>query len=148
MEKTIVILISEDDAGHYVLLKHRIRKADIGNEIVRLCDGQEQLDYLYGTGTKPGMDPSNNYVLLLDIRMPKVDGIEVLTQVRNAPRFANLPIAMVTSSDDPENMHRCRELGCDAYIVKPLNEKSIETIRELCNSRFASAELPAQHIRG
>jgi CheY-like chemotaxis protein len=139
MEKSIVILISEDDSGHYVLLKHRLRKAGIDNEIKRLCDGQETLDFLYSKD--PQQEGSNHrYVLLLDIRMPKVDGIEVLRQVRSDPNFENLPIAMVTSSDDPENMRCCRDLGCDAYIVKPLTEDSIETIKELCSPHFASAQ--------
>lgn len=139
MEKNTVILISEDDSGHFLLLKHRIRKAGVSNEIIRLCDGQETLDFLYNTGHAPGMDPNKKYVLLLDIRMPKIDGIEVLRRVRQDDNFADLPIAMVTSSDDPDNKRCCRDLGCNGYVVKPLTDDSIETIKELCNSYCVSA---------
>lgn len=139
MEKDVTILISEDDKGHFVLLKHRLRHAGIQNEIVHFADGQETLDFLNGMGSEPGMDPQRRYLLLLDIRMPKVDGIEVLKTVKQDQRFEDIPVIMVTSSDDPNNIHRCRELGSDGYIVKPLNSNSIETIKNFCNSHHVAS---------
>ena len=139
MEKDVTILISEDDKGHFVLLKHRLRHADIQNEIIHFADGQETLDFLNGNGPETGMDPQKQYLLLLDIRMPKVDGIEVLKTVKQDQRFEDIPVIMVTSSDDPDNIQRCREFGSDAYIVKPLDSNSIETIKNYCDSHHVAS---------
>lgn len=139
MEKETTILISEDDNGHFILLRHRLRHADIDNEIIHFSDGQETLDFLNANGSDSGMSPDKRYLLLLDIRMPKVDGLEVLKALKQDHRFDDIPIIMVTSSDDPDNIHRCTELGSDGYIVKPLDNKSIETIRNYCNSHHIAS---------
>jgi len=119
MVKGVTILISEDDRGHFVLMKHCLRDAGIDNEIVWLCDGQETLDFLFTHDGQPNLPPVDKYILLLDIRMPKIDGIEILADIKKDERLDHLPVVIVTSSDNPDNIRRCRELGCDGYIVKP-----------------------------
>ena len=131
MVKDVIILISEDDRGHFILMKHCLRDAGIDNEIVWLCDGQETLDFLYTHDGQPNLPPVDKYILLLDIRMPKIDGIEILEEIKKDERLDHLPVVIVTSSDNPDNIRRCRDLGCDGYIVKPLDEEAIAMIERL-----------------
>ena len=131
MVKDVTILISEDDRGHFILMKHCLRSAGIDNEIVWLCDGQETLDFLYTHDGQLNLPPADKYILLLDIRMPKIDGIEILADIKKDERLDHLPVVIVTSSDNPDNIRRCRELGCDGYIVKPLDEEAIAMIERL-----------------
>ncbi|KKK94035.1 hypothetical protein LCGC14_2686880, partial [marine sediment metagenome] len=78
MRKEVVIIIAEDDIGHFVLTKRYFRSLGLCNEIMRLADGQEVLDFFYTESGSPRMDPGKQYVLMLDIRMPGIDGVEVL----------------------------------------------------------------------
>ncbi len=131
MVKDVTILISEDDRGHFILMKHCLRNAGIDNEIVWLCDGQETLDFIFTHNGQLNLPSGDKYILLLDIRMPKIDGIEILADIRNDDRLDHLPVVIVTSSDNPDNIRRCRSLGCDGYIVKPLDEQAIAMIEKL-----------------
>jgi len=131
MLKDVTILISEDDRGHFILMKHRLRNAGIDNEIVWLCDGQETMDFLFAREGQVNLQPPGKYILLLDIRMPKIDGIEILAQIRKDRRLNHMPVVVVTSSDNPDNIRRCRSLGCDGYIVKPLDDEAITLIERL-----------------
>ncbi len=131
MVKDVTILISEDDRGHFILMKHYLRNAGIDNEIVWLCDGQETLDFLFTHDGLPNLQQTDKYILLLDIRMPKIDGIEILQEIRQDEGLNHMPVVIVTSSDNPDNIRRCRDMGCDGYIVKPLDEKAIALIERL-----------------
>ncbi len=131
MVKDVTILISEDDRGHFILMKHCLRNAGIDNEIVWLCDGQETLDFLFTHDGQLNLPAVDKYILLLDIRMPKIDGIEILEDIKKDERLDHLPVVIVTSSDNPDNIRRCRDLGCDGYIVKPLDEEAIAMIERL-----------------
>ena len=131
MVKDVTILISEDDRGHFILMKHCLRDAGIDNEIVWLCDGQETLDFLFSHDGQPNLPQADKYILLLDIRMPKIDGIEILEDIKKDERLDHLPVIIVTSSDNPDNIRRCQDLGCDGYIVKPLDEEAIALIERL-----------------
>lgn len=118
----IVILIAEDDDGHAELIIDNLREAGLTNEIIRFRDGQEALDFLTGT---PDMENSRQrgtaYLLLLDIRMPRVDGVEVLRRVKNNPELHKMPVIMLTTTDDPREVKNCYELGCSCYITKPVD---------------------------
>lgn len=131
MVKDITILISEDDRGHFILMKHCLRNAGIDNEIVWLCDGQETLDFIFTHNGQLNLPSDDKHILLLDIRMPKIDGIEILEEIKKDDRLDHLPVVIVTSSDNPDNIRRCRDLGCDGYIVKPLDEEAIALIERL-----------------
>ncbi len=131
MVKDVTILISEDDRGHFILMKHCLRDAGIDNEIVWLCDGQETLDFLFSHDGRLNLPSAEKYILLLDIRMPKIDGIEILADIKKDERLDHLPVVIVTSSDNPDNIRRCQDLGCDGYIVKPLDEEAIAMIERL-----------------
>jgi CheY-like chemotaxis protein len=132
MSQEVVILIAEDDAGHARLIEKNLVRAGLHNSIVRFENGQDILDFLFGHGSGPKRSPDTPYLLLLDIRMPKVDGVEVLRQVKADPEVRKLPVIMLTTTDDPREVARCHALGCSNYIVKPVDyEKFSEAIKHL-----------------
>jgi CheY-like chemotaxis protein len=130
LRKEVVFLIVEDNHGHYTLTEHCLRVAGIDNEIIWLEDGQVTLDYLRGDGhpTKTG----NKYIMLLDIRMPKVDGIEVLGTIKCDEFLRDISVIMLTTSEDQQIARQCYELGCDAHIIKPSGEVLLKAINRVC----------------
>ncbi len=129
----VVILVADDEKGHYVLTKNALRRGGIANDIIWLEDGQETLDFLYGTGNNGHRrNPDKDYVLLLDIRMPKVDGVKVLERIKADDELKNIAVIMVTTSDAQANIDICTRLGCSDYLIKPLDDTLIETVRQVC----------------
>ncbi len=132
MRKEVVILVAEDDEGHAGLIRKNLARAGIVNEILHFRDGQEVLDFLLQKGDGPQRQPEASYVLLLDIRMPKLDGVEVLAQVKADPELRKMPVIMITTTDDPKEVERCHALGCNNYITKPVDYESfVNTVRQL-----------------
>ena len=131
MTKEVIILIADDDIGHARLIEKNLQRAGLHNPIERFENGQEILDYLFRRGAR-ARGPDVSYLLLLDIRMPKVDGIEVLRQIKNDPELKKLPVLMLTTTDDPREVERCHALGCNNYVVKPVDyEKFSDAIKQL-----------------
>ena len=120
MKKEGVILIAEDDEGHFELIKRSLQRAGVCNQILRFADGQETLDFLFVRGDGPKRESDKEYLLLLDIRMPKIDGVEVLGKLKQDPELKKIPVIMLTTTDDPRTVERCHKLGCSVYIVKPV----------------------------
>lgn len=126
------IILAEDDDGHATLVQRNLERAGLVNGFQRLRDGQEALDYLRGEGAFAGQVVKRPVLLLLDIKMPRVDGVEVLRQIRGDARLAMLPVIMLTTTDDPREIERCYQLGCNVYITKPVNYESFaNAIRQL-----------------
>ncbi|MBW8016729.1 MAG: response regulator [Planctomycetes bacterium] len=136
MKKDVVILIAEDDIGHFLLAKRRLRNSGVSSEILHFPDGQLVIDFLNNNCIK---DNDANYLLLLDIRMPKIDGIEILDYVKKHPDLKDIAVVIVTTSDNPMNVLRCRQLKCDGYIVKPLDDTFIDQIYKVMNKAFSMA---------
>lgn len=130
---TIVnILIAEDDSGHADLIRRNLQRAGIVNDITHFSDGQELLDFLFGTAVGPHLEEGRAYVLLLDIRMPKVDGVEALRRIKADGELRKMPVIMITTTDDPREVENCHMLGCNSYITKPVEyEAFINAIRQL-----------------
>jgi len=127
-----IILIAEDDEGHAELIRKNLGRAGIVNRIIHFKDGQEAVDYLFCRGDGPHRVSGDSYVLLLDIRMPKLDGTEVLEQVKADPELRKIPVIMITTTDDPREVERCHALGCSTYITKPIEYDSfVHAIRQL-----------------
>ncbi len=130
MNHDVVILIAEDDEGHFALIKKNLARTGITNEVARFTDGQEVLDFLASQSSKPVK--SKACLLLLDIRLPKVDGTTVLERLKADDLLKRIPVIMLTTTDDPREVDRCHELGCSMYIVKPVEyENFVETIRRI-----------------
>lgn len=132
MNQEVVILIAEDDEGHAGLIRKNLARAGIVNKILHFKDGQQTLDFLMRTGRGPGRESGRSYVLLLDIRMPKLNGAEVLALVKADPELRKIPVIMITTTDDPREVDRCHALGCNNYITKPIEyEDFVYAIRQL-----------------
>ncbi len=130
--REIVILIAEDDAGHARLIEKNLSRAGLHNGIHRFENGQTILDFLFRRGAGPHRRDEVPYLILLDIRMPQVDGIEVLRQVKADAELRRIPVIMLTTTDDPREVDRCHDIGCSSYIVKPVDyDKFAEAITSL-----------------
>lgn len=134
------IVLIEDDDGHATLVERNLRRSGISNSFLRFRDGQEALDYFFGTqddnpaaaANWPARDALGNFVVLLDLRMPRVDGFEVLRRLKAEPATASVPVIVLTTTDDPREIERCYELGCNVYITKPVEyDAFIEAVRRL-----------------
>ena len=132
MTEEVVIIIADDDAGHARLIEKNLGRVGLHNPIQRFENGQEVLDFLFRHGTGIHRRSDSAYLLLLDIRMPKVDGVEVLRQIKDDTTLRKLPVIMLTTTDDPREIERCHSLGCNNYIVKPVDyDKFAEAITQL-----------------
>lgn len=132
MNKEVVILLAEDDSGHASLIKRNLARAGLNNRIIHFKDGQETLDFLFRRSPDENRLPRTSYLLLLDIRMPKVDGLSVLQQVKADEELCKMPVTMITTTDDPREVEHCHSLGCSNYIVKPIDyDKFVEAIKQL-----------------
>lgn len=132
MKNVPVILIVEDDEGHAILVRQNLEAIGLNNPIEHFRDGQAVLDFLLRRGKGRVRERRQEYLLLLDIRMPKVDGIEVLRQVKAHDELRKLPVIMLTTTDDTREVERCHQLGCSVYIQKPVDyEKFAEAIQRL-----------------
>jgi len=137
-KKTVTILIAEDDDGHAELISDNLLGAGITNPIIRFRNGQEALDFFFNSSpSHPAADstravprriPGQSYMLLLDIRMPKVGGVEVLRQIKSDPELRNIPVIMLTTTDDPCEIQHCYELGCNCYVTKPVDYRQFSEI--------------------
>jgi CheY-like chemotaxis protein len=121
MTRDVIILVADDDEGHARLIEKNLRRAGLQNDIKRFADGQEILDFLFRRADDGGRCPDTPYLLLLDIRMPKVDGVEVLRQIKTDTALRKIPVSMLTTTDDPREVERCHALGCSNYLVKPVD---------------------------
>ncbi|WP_395730598.1 response regulator [Prosthecobacter sp.] len=132
MTEEVVIIIAEDDAGHARLIQKNLGRVGLHNPVQFFENGQEVLDFLFRRGLGPHRKSDTAYLLMLDIRMPKVDGVEALRQIKEDPFLRKLPVIMLTTTDDPREIERCHLLGCNSYIVKPVDyDKFVEAIKQL-----------------
>jgi CheY-like chemotaxis protein len=130
--RDVIILIADDDAGHARLIEKNLTRAGLRNGMQRFDNGQAILDFLFKRGPGPHGIKDSPYLILLDIRMPQVDGIEVLRQIKGDPELHKIPVIMLTTTDDPREVERCHEIGCNSYIVKPVDyDKFAEAIKSL-----------------
>ena len=138
------IVIAEDDDGHATLLRRNLRRAGFASEPVRVRDGQEALDYLYRRGPWHGRPRHAELVLLLDLNMPRLGGLEVLRQLKADDERTRIPVFVLTTTDDPVEVDRCYQLGAAACIVKPVDPDSFsEAVQRL--ARFLmTTRLPGE----
>ena len=130
MSKSAILLV-EDNPDEQELILLELRKNALANEIVVASDGQEALDYLFGKAGKDGR-ASLPAVVLLDLKLPKVDGKEVLQRIRADDRTRNLPVVMLTSSNEDADRRECYGLGANSYVRKPVNFSEFEeAVRQL-----------------
>jgi len=120
-EKEVEILIVEDNPDDAELAIRALKKSHLANNVTHLIDGAEALDFLFGTGQYIDRDVNNvPKVILLDLKMPKVNGLEVLQRIKSEPLTKMIPVVILTSSAEDPDIKRSYELGANSYIVKPV----------------------------
>jgi CheY-like chemotaxis protein len=117
------ILLVEDNPHDLELTLVALERSQLANDVVVKRDGAEALDYLLRRGEHQSRDDGNPAVLLLDLKLPKVDGLEVLKTVRETPALRSIPVVMLTSSREEPDLMRAYEMGVNAYVVKPVEFK-------------------------
>jgi DNA-binding response OmpR family regulator len=126
------ILMVEDDTKDVELTLTALEEYKLANEVVVTRDGEEALDYLYCRGNFQTRSGGNPAVLLLDLKLPKVDGLEVLKQIRSDEKLKVIPVVMLTSSNEEKDMVASYRLGVNAYVVKPVNfHEFVNAVKEL-----------------
>ena len=130
--EALEILLAEDDDGHAFLVQRNLERAGIANRIIHVTDGQAALDYVRRRGDYASRDQGPPLLLVLDINMPRIDGVEVLTQIKSSEATQKMPVIMLTTTDDPREIERCYELGCNVYITKPVEYGDfVEAVKRL-----------------
>ncbi len=121
MDKLDYILLVDDNENDLELTERALRQYKLANNIVTLRDGAEALDFLYRRGSFSIRNNGDPIVILLDIKMPKVDGLEVLRTMKADPQLQPIPVVMLTSSRQGPDVDECYRLGANAYVVKPVD---------------------------
>lgn len=119
--KEVRVLIAEDDDGHAELIIEALHESGLRNDIIRFADGLELWNYLKGLSTDEDFGINESYLIMLDINMPRMDGTEVLEKIKNSESLKDIPVIMLTTTDDPREVEKCYHLGCNVYITKPVD---------------------------
>ena len=126
------ILLVEDSEKDIELALAALGEHNLANEVVVVRDGAEALDFLFRRGEFAGRPPGLPVVVLLDLKMPKVDGLEVLKQVKNDPELKRIPVVMMTSSREEQDLVKSYALGANAYVVKPVDfQQFVDSIKQI-----------------
>lgn len=141
-QRPVVIVMIEDDEGHARLIERHIRRAGVNNEIVPFVNGLEALDYLTGAKGPAAAADGAGYLILLDLNLPDVSGVEVLRQIKGNERTRRIPVIVLTTTDDKVEIERCYALGCNVYITKPVNYEAFANAIKQLGLFFAVMQVP------
>ena len=127
-----LILLAEDSPQDVEMTLAALSEHKLGNEVVVVGDGEAALDFLYRRGPYLDRPPGNPVLMLLDLKMPKIDGLEVLRVIKSDPLLRSMPVVMLTSSREEQDVVRSYELGTNAYVVKPVEFHGfIDAVKDL-----------------
>jgi CheY-like chemotaxis protein len=132
MSIPVTIIMIEDDEGHARLIERNIRRSGVNNEIVPFTNGTAAMDYLFGQDGAGAHRKGEALLVLLDLNLPDMTGIDILKRVKESRYLKSIPVVVLTTTDDSHEIKRCYELGCNVYITKPVNYESFaNAIRQL-----------------
>ncbi|MFM9861052.1 response regulator [Pseudoxanthobacter sp. M-2] len=142
MTVPVTIVMIEDDEGHARLIEKNIRRAGVNNEIVPFRDGTGAINYLFGADGTALVNRGKPLLILLDLNLPDMTGIDILKRVKENEHLKRIPVVVLTTTDDKREIQRCYDLGCNVYVTKPVNyENFANAIRQL-GLFFAVIQVP------
>lgn len=145
MYKLKTILLAEDNSKDVELTIEAMAENNLGNQVIIVKDGIEAMEYLRREGKYKLRNAGNPCVILLDIKMPRMDGIEVLRSIRSDDKFKKIPVVMITSSREERDLIKTYELGVNAYVVKPVSfQQFIEAVKQIGSFWAVLNELPPE----
>jgi CheY-like chemotaxis protein len=122
----------EDDEGHARLIEKNLKRAGVFNDVHHFSCGTSALEYLFRVGDTPATPPSSPMLVLLDLNLPDMSGLDILAKLKDDTNLRKTPVIVLTTTDDQREIQRCYELGCNVYITKPVNyETFAQAIRQL-----------------
>jgi CheY-like chemotaxis protein len=128
----VTIIMIEDDEGHARLIERNIRRSGVNNEIIPFSNGTDAVKHLFGSDGTGINHKGRALLILLDLNLPDMTGIEILRQIKDNKYLKATPVVVLTTTDDSQEIKRCYELGCNVYITKPVNYESFgNAIRQL-----------------
>lgn len=119
--KPVTIIMVEDDQGHARLIEKNIRRAGVNNELIAFVDGASALEYLLGPDGSGEVSARRQLLVLLDLNLPDMAGVDVLTKIKNNLHLKRTPVVVLTTTDDSREIQNCYDLGANVYITKPVN---------------------------
>jgi CheY-like chemotaxis protein len=148
MDKLGYILLADDSENDLELMRRVLGQHNLANEIVEVRDGAEALDFLHRRGSFSSRQPVDPLVVMLDINMPKINGLEVLAEIRGNAQLAHIPVVMLTSSREGPDVEECYRLHANAYVVKPVDfEQFVDAVKTIGKFWAVLNELPRVKVR-
>ncbi|MCB5203911.1 response regulator [Neorhizobium sp. T786] len=142
--KEVTIVMVEDDEGHARLIEKNVRRAGVSNEIIPFVNGNAALDYILGSDRSGLVAQDRHLLILLDLNLPDMSGIDILEKVKSNAHAKRLPVVILTTTDDEREIQRCYDLGANVYITKPVDYDSFaHAIRQL-GLFFSVMQVPGQ----
>ena len=139
----VTIIMIEDDEGHARLIERNIRRSGVNNEIIPFTNGTEAMTYLFGEDGSGQVCKGQALLILLDLNLPDMTGIDILRQIKGNKFLKTVPVVVLTTTDDSVEIKRCYELGCNVYITKPVNYESFATAIRQLGLFFSVIQVPA-----
>jgi CheY-like chemotaxis protein len=144
MTETLSLLMAEDDEGHAVLVRRSLRRAGLVSDPVHLHDGQELLDYVYHRGRWASRTLHEALAVILDLKMPRLGGMEVLERLKDDDDLARIPVFVLTTTDNPVELDRCYSLGAAACLVKPVDYGAFDEMIQRLAGFLMKARMPGE----
>jgi CheY-like chemotaxis protein len=142
MTNPVTIIMVEDDEGHARLIERNIRRSGVNNEIIPFSNGTEALGYLFGADGSGLKHKGKALLILLDLNLPDMTGIDILRRVKENSYLKSAPVVILTTTDDSHEIKRCYELGCNVYITKPVNYDSFANAIHQLGLFFSVIQVP------
>jgi DNA-binding response OmpR family regulator len=143
MSEHVTIIMIEDDEGHARLIERNIRRAGVNNDIMPFKNGTEAVRYLFGPDGSGGVSSGRALLILLDLNLPDMSGVDILKRVKENEHLKLTPVVVLTTTDDEREIKRCYDLGANVYITKPVNYDSFANAIRQLGLFFSVIQVPA-----
>jgi DNA-binding response OmpR family regulator len=143
MSEHVTIIMIEDDDGHALLIERNIRRAGVRNDIIPFKNGTEAVRFLFGSDGSGGINHGRPLLILLDLNLPDMSGVDILKRVKANEHLKLTPVVVLTTTDDEREIKRCYDLGANVYITKPVNYESFANAIRQLGLFFSVIQVPA-----